>query len=196
MKILIIATPRSGSTRLTNTLASMLNYIAYQEPYNFYHPSLASKTFPKQLPDNVITKTIFSQLPHGSSDSFEFYKKEISRYDKVIILSRKDIQAAYESFNHNITNNPKGNWHSTYIYEDLNFDTNLFKNYLNWVNDIIEFSLNLNIDITWYEDLYFGDQKNVKEIIDKWSIGVNSDTLIESLKNSKKYRLTKNKTLI
>ena len=196
MKILIIAIPRSGSSTLTNSLAKILQYDKYHEPFNYDHPKLAQRNLPEKFPKNVVVKTLFHQLPLNANNPFDFYKKEISEYDKVIILARQDIKAAYESFNHNLITNEVGNWHLPYIYKEINFNIDLYKNYLKWTSDIIEFSRILNIEITWYEDLYLGDSKKSIKAINNWNIEVNAEQLITALKNIKKYRINNKETLI
>ena len=196
MKILIIATPRSGSTTLTNSLAVVLGYAKYHEPFNYDHPKLAFRTFPDKFPEEVIVKTLFHQIPLHSNDPFLFYKDEILKYDKVIILARQDLKASYESFNHNLVHNEKGNWHLPYLYRETDFNLDLYKDYLKWTSDIIEFSRIFNIEMTWYEDLYLGNRKKNIQTISSWNIEVNAKQLVNTLKNRKKYRITKNETLI
>jgi len=196
MKILVIATPRSGSTTLTNSIAVVLGYDKYHEPFNYNHPKLAFRTFPDQFPEDVIVKTLFHQIPLDSDNPFLFYKDEILKYDKVIILARQDLKASYESFNHNLAHNEKGNWHLPYVYKGVDFNLNLYKDYLKWTSDIIEFSCISNIEITWYEDLYFGDRKKSLQTINNWNIGVNAEQLLNTLKNRKKYRINNKETLI
>jgi len=196
MKILIIAIPRSGSSTLTNSLAKVLQYDKYHEPFNYDHPKLAQRNLPEKFPKNVIVKTLFHQLPLNANNPFDFYKNEISEYDKVIILARQDIKAAYESFNHNLITNEEGNWHLPYIYKEVNFNIDLYKNYLKWTEDIIEFSLISNIQITWYEDLFLNGNKKSIEEIKKWNIAVDTEQLINTFNNTQKYRLPYKNTLI
>ena len=196
MKILIIATPRSGSTTLTNRLAVVLGYAKYHEPFNYNHPKLAFRTFPDKFPEDVIVKTLFHQIPLHSNDPFLFYKDEILKYDKVIILARQDLKASYESFNYNLVHNETGNWHLPYMYKEVDFNLDLYTDYLKWTNDIVKFSRTSNIEMTWYEDLYLGDRKKNIQTISSWNIEVNAEQLVNTLKNRKKYRITKNETLI
>jgi hypothetical protein len=196
MKILIIATPRSGSTTLTNSIAVVLGYDKYHEPFNYSHPYLANRTIPDQYPEDVVIKTLFHQLPLDSDNPFLFYKDEILKYDKVIILARQDLKASYESFNHNLVHNENGPWHLPYMYKETDFNLNLYKDYLKWTSDIIEFSRISNIEMTWYEDLYFGDRKKNIQTINNWNIDISAEQLITTLKNRKKYRINNKETLI
>jgi hypothetical protein len=201
MKILIIATPRSGSTTLTNVIAGILKYTRYHEPYNFAHPSLASQRYPKELPSNVVVKTMFNQLPQNITKDIEsshnFYDKEIQKFDKVIILSRKDIISAYESFNFRAKKDPFGNWHSSYTYEEVDFDTTLFKEYLIWTNNIMEFAIRNNLPITWYENLFSESTDILTSTVNSWELGITVEQVKNELKKTSKYRAEiKIKTLI
>lgn len=194
MRILIIATPRSGSTFLTSTLARMLKVPSYQEPYNFGHPSAASQIYPKTLPENVIVKTMFSQIPLSEKDSTEFYLKEIQKFDKVILLSRLDVKASYESFNYRLKNNPKGNWHTKYFYSETKKDIPLYSSFLTWTNELIQFSNLINIEVSWYEDIF--EIKNT-DIIKNWELEIDTNQFYSYIGSKSKYRVeTKKDTLL
>jgi len=188
MKILIIATPRSGSSVLTNSISRMLEYIQYHEPYNFGQPSIASKNFPIELPKNVVVKTIINQLPIGKTDYIKFYIEDAKKYDKVILLSRKDIFSSYESLNHNLVTDPNGNWHQPYTYHENDFNLSAFKECIHCTNLLIEYSLTTNIPITWYEDLYNINESQTKEIINSWDLGGDVNKILSNFNIGKKYR--------
>ena len=201
MKILIIATPRSGSTTLTNVIAGILRYTRYHEPFNYSHPSLESQRYPNELPSNIVVKTIFIQLPKGITKGIEsshnFYDEEIQKFDKVIILSRKDIISAYESFNFRVKKDPFGDWHSSYTYKEVNFDTTLFKEYLIWTNNIMEFAIRNNLPITWYENLFSESNDILTSTVNSWELGITAEQVKNELKKYSKYRAEiKTKTLI
>lgn len=187
MRILILTTPRSGSTLLTNVIAKMLKTINYQEPFNFAYPNTASQLYPEELPKDVVVKTMFDQFPIGVySSNTEFYLNEIKKYDKVILLSRLDIKASYESFNYRLKNNPNGDWHTAYYYNELKKNINLFSNFLNWTDDLIKFSMLIGIPVTWYEDVYIN--KDV-EVVEAWDIGLNAKQFFTHIETKSKYRL-------
>ena len=197
MKILIIATPRSGSTVLTKSISQMLGYTPYHEPYNYSHPSIASQKFPKILPDNVVVKTMINQAPKKFLSTVKFYEDEIKKYDKVILLSRKNIYLAYESFNYKINSDPNGNWHKAYNYIESKFNLTLFNDYLQWTSTLIEFSLNSNTTIYWYEDLFTDSKIKTESVIKSWNLGGNVEGIVENFNPKYKYRVNTNKqTLI
>lgn len=200
MKILIIATPRSGSTALTNALAKLLKCRKYHEPYNYMHPSLASQRYPEELPDPVVVKTIFIQLPKhlekGITNSINFYQKEIKKFDRVILLSRKDIKAAYESFNYRAKSDPLGSWHSPYSYIETEFDKKLFNDYLKWTSSLIKFGEDNNLDVTWYEDLYSNNIEILQGIVDNLKLGFNAEQFQTELNYTPKYRVDTSKQVL
>lgn len=201
MKILIIATPRSGSSTLTSVLTKKLKCNSWFEPYNFTHPTL-KKRVPFNKPEGrIVVKTMINQVPYKnystSANYIDFYKQEIKNYDRVIILTRKDILSAYESYNFKVKKDPHGNWHSSYIYRDVDFDSELYSQYITWTSKIIELSFQQNIPITWYEDLYSGNKETLSILTNQWNIGINESELLKELNRYKKYRLiTYKNTLI
>jgi hypothetical protein len=188
MKILIIAIPRSGSTVLTNSISTLLNCDDYHEPYNPKHPIKSHDVFIKNLPINVVVKTMIHHVPFDNISSIDFYENEIKHYDKVILLSRKDILSSYESFNHNINENFNGNWHQPYTYKERKLDLNLYNSYLKWTSTIIDYSLFTNIPITWYEDLYNIDSSITKNIIDSWQLNDDVNIILPNFDIKNKYR--------
>jgi len=188
MRILIISTPRSGSTVLTNSISKLLNCVGYHEPYNPKHPVSDVSKFIKNLPNNVVVKTMIHHVPFDEVGSIDFYKNEINHYDKVILLSRKNILSSYESYNHNINENFNGNWHQPYHYKEREFDLNLYNSYLKWTSTLIDFSLDTNLPITWYENLYNADITITKDIISNWNISDRIDTILPNFNIRNKYR--------
>ena len=191
MKILIIAIARSGSTTLATMFGRILNYTTYHEPFNFTHPKTASKVFPNTLPTNCVVKTISDQKPKDVIDSLDFYTKYVNEYDKVVLLSRKDKQLVYESILYRVTYFFKGNWHTPYVYQELP-ENKQIRDYVETQSNLIE-SLSdiLDIPITWYEDLYSGNQQIVEREIKNWNIdSINYENTLEYLNPKNKYRKT------
>ena len=196
MKILIIGTPRSGSSNITLSLSNILKLDSFQEPYNYSHPKLKNRIYPEISSKGIVIKTLFHQTPKNVTDCFKFYKEEIKKFDRVIILARKDIKAAYESFNYNVVENEDRNWHNQYIYDDYKFNEDIFYSYLKWSLEIIEFSKLHNLNITWYEDLYSKDINLVEEITKTWNLKITGEQLIKELNRKPKYRKYRKRTII
>ena len=191
MKILIIAIGRSGSTALTTLFGRILDYTTYYEPFNYSQPSMASQIFPNTLPSNCVVKTISDQKPKDVIDILDFYTKYVNEYDRVILLSRKDKQLVYESILHRLTYFFNGNWHTPYIYQELPENSEV-RNSVKTQSDLVESLSNvLDIPITWYEDLYSGNQQIVEREIKNWNIdSINYENTLEYLNPKNKYRKT------
>ena len=201
MKILIIATPRSSSTSLAKQLGELINGKVVYEPYNRYHPNYRTHNFEsKTLPDRIVMKTLIDHIPIGAkqedSSTFPFYLEEMKKYDRVILLSRKDIKSAYESFSYHQALDQPGSWHQPYVYEEIDFDVRAYNTFLKWNHFLIEFSLETGIDITWYEDLYSGNPEKFKEVVDPWDLGVSSTSIYTKLTERKKYRIINRKNTL
>jgi len=62
-------------------------------------------------------------------------------------------------------------------------------------SEILLLSKKLNIDITWYEDLFGNDRKKSLDIIKSWNLDLDSNQLNEDLHPKNKYLIT-SKTLL
>lgn len=96
MKILIVATPRSGSSELASRLKRYLQLDIYQEPFNY-----KGNRKPYNFEDNSIVKCIIDQVPEGEdkNNPIPFYRQYVTNFDKVILLRRENLQQQIESWN-------------------------------------------------------------------------------------------------
>jgi len=153
MKILIIALARTGSSNLLFKLASENNLKPIFEPFrgdieNEYFDGTTRWIY-NENEDNIVVKTIV----HHHKDNISLAKK----FDKVILLSRKNIKECAESsiyFFKNKENGYKSWW--PYYYdnireEELNSVIEIVKEHHHQLEVI---SRELNIPITYYEDIY------------------------------------------
>lgn len=144
MRILIIALPRTGSTSLLYKIAKEQNLNPIFEPFD------GSNRFLYKNQNNIVLKTIICQHPNN----LELAKK----FDKIILLTRKNIEANIESHSYSMyfSKNKKYNSNNHYVYERP--PENVIKlcslNILNWNEEIKKLSTILNIPITYYEDLF------------------------------------------
>ena len=193
MRVLIIATPRSGSTNLTNILGGMLNLTTYHEPYNYGYLSSDPKNYPQDIPNNCIIKTMIGQKPqHETSSHHDFYIEQMKKYDKVLILSRLDVKASYESYNYRVKTNLKGNWHTKYYYEEEERDLDIYCDFLKSTRNLILLAKATNTPVTWYEDIY---QKQVEQVVESWNLGLNTSNFFAKVKVTPKYRVNNKKDL-
>ncbi len=159
MKILIISLPRTGSTNLMQNLAKKNKLKPLFEPFD----GSARENYHEKM-DNIVLKTIVEQQPDLDIGYLEFIKDLIGKFDKVILLSRKNLQECAESHAYFVHNRGKKGFTSAteYFWEPTPVDDLCLKNIIKW-NDILqEISETYKIPITYYEDLY--DTKSFKRL--------------------------------
>lgn len=151
MRILIIATERSGSTTLMKGIGSLLKIPFVKEPFLPKHLDSTEKDYSL---DNVIVKTLIGQQL-TKDGHISFLKKLSTEFDKTILLGRHNIKDRYDSFMY--ARNLK-DWHTKYSNTPIaisDIDAYFFNNYIMITNELLLILSNeLNINITWYEKLY------------------------------------------
>ena len=209
MKILIIASPRSGSTTLFNALYKSLdNYKGFCEPFNSKSESLGDPINEYSLNyDNLIVKLLSIDFRHLQNFQIElignlyahnyidiesikdFYlpivKNYTSFFDKIVFLTRENQQEASQSFSYSATT---GEYHKKYNYDNEYFDfrsKNIIKNHSKMVE---YFSKSLNIPLFFYEDL-FNNTKSLLDFLDYYQFPIkNLDNFLEYFKSKYRYR--------
>ena len=162
MKILIIALARSGSTSLMKNIAKENNLNPMFEPFNYNHEN---KNIYNSNDNNIVLKTLVGQYPNSEPFSnLETLKKwedwivDFSKdFDKVIILSRKNLNNAAESFSVASINN---NWFDKYEYTELPNLLEAKKHIYYTVRFLKNVSIRLNIPFTYYEDIFDENSKD------------------------------------
>lgn len=153
MKVLILSVPRSGSTSLMKSISSEKNLEYIFEPFSYRVYERNLYTSDKK---NVVVKLLVGQDTTYSKKinydrwlewSIDFVKE----FDEVILLSRKNIKEASESYSNALWTS---NWYDRYEYKSLpnighalNHITESNK-YLNYLSE------KTSIPITYYEDIY------------------------------------------
>jgi len=152
MKVIIISTPRTGSTTLLE-IFSKLGFDIIFEPFEF------RKDF--QLKDNMCVKTIIHQVPKNENN-LEFYKEYVKKFDEVILLDRFELNEHWESYlNLAYKINNKLNTNTTWVSGStpsdfiLNFTKNGgYQRFLKMKGDINLLSESINKKIIYYENLF------------------------------------------
>jgi hypothetical protein len=167
MNILIISSPRCGSTSLQKSISNSYNLKIIYEPYspwgaqwkNYKHENVVVKTMFHQI-DNVSVK--LGNLPQSYFDKcYEFYCDLIPKFNDVILLGRENIKELAESLS-NLYNGSSDN--VKYVYE-LDGDINPIINQLILENTYLKkLSNNFNIPLDTYESIYYGDGLKNKQI--------------------------------
>ena len=154
MSILIIALPRTGSTEL-GTRLSVENKLKYEfEPFNPLEKLLKyeSKNY-----KNALIKTMVFHTPIfvDEVDRLKWLLNISKDFKKIILLSRKDLIAVTESWSF-LLYETKNGFKSTYPYvwkKTPNYDEQ-FEFIQNCQKELEYLSKELNIPITYYEDIY------------------------------------------
>ena len=182
MKILILGTPRSGSTSLVKFIDSHIklsNYQMFIEPFNrFLYPN---KEYDEDRDtilyvtkyNNVLVKSLFllehEEYPTKSfNDIYEYLDWCYSYFDKIIILDRKDKLAQSESFVVNETSmREKGiGWHTPKIYDVDKIEPSYIKTMIDRYTKSSEILHNISykhkFPMFYYEDIFL--EKSRKHI--------------------------------
>jgi hypothetical protein len=192
MNILIIGTPRSGTTSLANAIGHSLSLKILIEPF---HPKGFNKPY-SPLNKNVVLKTL---IQHQTFDDL----KELSHnFDKVILLSRKNREDIWESLcnaksktkdilsKNGTVDGIDGYYiyHDTYVHNPNSLNNELKSNVDRFSELILNYMEISGVPITWYEDLYSTDHITAKIAFENLNIGVKYEDVFTYLDPSKKYR--------
>lgn len=163
MKILIIATPRTGSSELASRLARYLQLTVRYEPFN------TGKTIhplePHDVQDKVVIKCIIDQVPpsFGKNDPISFYLEYMKKFDKVILLRRSNVIKQIESWNwfsgHALTSTQN----KPYVYSRQPDYEGHEKYILRLNSELDHLSKITKIPITYYEKLFQPDQDKFRQ---------------------------------
>ena len=191
MKILIISSPRCGSTKLTESLAKVFDLKQYHEPYNKFWGSKYFKKDWNFFEDNCIVKLMsYEKGPEYQGTSLEFLLELSNQFDKVIFLDRKNFQAQLESYSFMRQHRYSGDWQSPYIY-NKNTDLNVDNYYLSVLKDNVNYLANqLDKKITYYEDIYSDNPELVESTLIKSDIIVKYKDLLPYISTKNKLRLS------
>jgi hypothetical protein len=203
MRILIIGAPRTGTSSLIRSLGKVTKYSKLSEPFNYTLWGM-KYTYPIVYDDNIIVKMTSAQVPiEYNNGDWKFFKEfiiaEIEKFDFVILLNRKNLKEHWESYlnlvyRHNTNKNCHDSWSDLPSDVDSIFGES-YKTIFKFQRDIIhEISSLVNIDISWYEDLYGIDRTISLELIKSWNLNIDNIALNELLHPKFKYK--KSKSLI
>lgn len=168
MKILILAIPRSGSTTIYESIKSQLtNFEFIFEPWRIGK----EKNLDIDSYDNLLIKSLLYQIPLANDtifrknsnqyrliDTLDFYKNLILKFDKVILLSRRDIDNASVSYEHALKYK---NWFSKYSTEATP-SNNIIRMYKLLTNRIETLGTYMGLKVWYYEELF---HRNNSEIV-------------------------------
>lgn len=188
-KILIIGTPRSGTTTLMNAIAYGLKYRPLNEPFN---PRVQFNEYRPEM-TGIVLKT----LSHHTT--FQKLDELINEFDLTILLSRRDREAAWESeCNGNqrkkeiIDKDGYYNgfelWHEPYVHDPKSMDLTL-KNEVNLkMDNLVNYSYHSGLPIIWYEDIYSNDINVAKTAFESINLGIKYEDVLLYMSPDKRYR--------
>lgn len=192
MKVLIIALPRTGSTALMIGLSKSLNTKMISEPWAQERPD--KKIYPLELKEKYVEKSMITHVPQNLNISSEdFFLEHYKKFDCTILLGRRNLTEMTESLVYALENNRPwtNDWHTSYsISKNKKFKNfnKVYKNYVQNTVELVKLSSKIQIPITWYEDLFLGNENTVTDTIKKWELDVNQETLKKFLNPANKYR--------
>ena len=134
---------------------------------------------------------VSNQVPESYRKDFDsfitFWSKE---FDKVILLSRRNLQEHFESYINLRSRLNKKDVHDSWYIDDIKpfynrFDIEKFKLKTTAV-DII--SKKLKIPIIYYEDLYGKDRKKSLKVIESLNLNIDNSKLNDKLNPIFRYR--------
>jgi hypothetical protein len=209
MKILILGTPRSGSTslvRLIDSHINLFNYRMFIEPFNQLLDKEINSIEPLLEYDSILVKNLFlignDEYPKESFKSvFKYLNWCYSYFDKIVILDRKDKIAQSESFVINETMwREKGvGWHTKKIYDLDRID----KSYLEIMIDRYTESSEILNDISYtnmfpifyYEDIFLSHNiEVVKNLFKYLDMDLNTEMYSRYITSTElQVRINKNK---
>ena len=220
MKVFILGSARSGTTALSKgfmeqgyaVIGEPYNYNIHEHNgYLYPLPNLDEH-------EKICCKSLGYQVAkerHNKVSPAEFQIELSSHFDKVILQERKGWDSHWESYvnlfrqlvlkqNYNKENNlPIHTYQKQFsVHNPWNPKELTKKDYKyctdNWLDKTLreekkiirEVSKKLNIEISFYEDLYGEDRNKSLEIIKSWDIkGLDAEQLNEYLHPRKKYRI-------
>ena len=181
MKILILGTPRSGSTslvRLIDSHINLFNYRMFIEPFNQLLDKEINSIEPLLEYDSILVKNLFlignDEYPKESfKNVVEYLNWCYSYFDKIVILDRKDKIAQSESFviNETMWREKSVGWHTKKIYDLDNMDKSYLKTMIDRYTEsskiLNDIAYTNEFPILYYEDIFLNhDIEVVKNLFE------------------------------
>ena len=187
MRILIISSPRAGSTSLIRALGKVCNIKTYEEPFNKHWGSHYKDKY--KFDSNCAVKVMsYEKAKNSNKTSVQFLTEFSKSFDHVILLDRLNYQEQLESFAFARQKRYDSGWQEPYIY-DQSVDTLKEDYFLTLLKENIQqISENINSDILFYENLYADNIEIVKKELEKANIILNTNRLIKELNPINKLR--------
>jgi hypothetical protein len=160
MRILIVGIPRSGTTSVYNSIKSQ-----YSELPSFYEPWFWRKNGEIDIDSykDLLIKTLIYQKPnpilkrgYQLIDCLDFYRELVPKFDKVILLSRRNLNEAAVSYDYAFKSK---NWQTEYSTDSLPKQWTIHM-YEVISNRIEVLGNEFNLKVWYYEDLFNANNIN------------------------------------
>lgn len=151
MSILIIALPRTGSSELGRRLSTHNKFKYEFEPFN---PSVGLP--PLTDFKKIVLKTVIFHLPYyvNEENRINWLIELTKNFDEVVLLSRKNLTDCAESWSYLMYKEKSFKSNQPYLWEKTPNYNEEYNNIIKWNDELLFISNELNIPITYYEDIY------------------------------------------
>lgn len=183
MKILIIGTLRSGTTTLMNAIGNGLKLNICNEPFLKSNKNIIYNS----NENNIVLKTMVHHQSFAEMDELR------NSFDKTILLSRKDINAVWESicnviYKRDVLKLDEDVWLNPYTHNNDSLDDTHKFGVHHRLNLIIKYSLHSNLDIIWYEDLFSLDRNISENTFNSIGLNLSYESIYEYMNPLNRYR--------
>ena len=187
MRILIISSPRAGSTRLIRALNKVCNIRTYEEPFNKHWGSHYKDVY-KFDPDCGVKVMSYEKAKNYDKTSVQFLSEFSKLFKHTILLDRLNYQDQLESYAFARQRRYDKGWQEAYIYDE-DVDLGREDYFLTLQKENVQLiSENINSDIVFYENLYSNNKEILKKELEKVNLDLDLDKLIVELNPSNKLR--------
>lgn len=190
--ISLLCTSRSGSTNLARYLSGTLKNKLVISPFNNREEKIGS------LKDNYFYKMMIHDKPNVYDTHYDYGCDVISKFNKVILMDRDNRIEQSESLCFRKIKYG-GDFSKYHIREPyLNIDKKMvdkIKKHYEYQGDVLsKLSIEFNIPLFKYEDIYYGN--GLEELSKYLKIDINDDLKKKYILNTKKERIFNNKEKI
>lgn len=151
MKILIVSLPRTGSSELLWRISSYLGLKYIYEPFD-----TTGRWEYVEGEDDIAVKSLIFDKTDEYDNCVDFYVDLAKSFDKVILLTRKDLRACAESwayYRHIKDSTGEMTMHK-YEWKETDNLIQMHRKIVDWNTDLIKLSQRLEVGLTYYEDIF------------------------------------------
>ena len=187
MRILIISSPRAGSTSLIRALGKVCNIKTYEEPFNKHWGSHYKNKY-KFDPDCAVKVMSYEKAKNSDKTSVQFLSEFSKSFKHTVILDRLNYKEQLESYAFARQRRYDSGWQTPYVY-DNSVDLGREDYFLTLQKENLKLiSENINSDIVYYENLYSDNAETLKKELKKANLNLDIDRLMTELSPIHKLR--------